>query len=209
MPRFCGLLIVSLLTAALSAQGQSKKGPSPLTWEPAMLVNGSPVLFRLNWANFSEVKGGFLGQEINFRYSGECHCWYAFAGVGLETKPGVYTLQLSGQSAGMADTSLSFPVKVHAAHYPFSTITVAPAFVEPPKEVQPVIAAADAAKKQAFAATAQTRCGQVYFSGRQKQRLPASSVRPASTTARRRASIWGSISTRASALLSTQPTREL
>jgi murein DD-endopeptidase MepM/ murein hydrolase activator NlpD len=48
---------------------------------------------------------------------------------------------------------MSYPVHVIAAHYPFSTIKVAPAFVEPPKEVQPVVAAADAAKKQAFAAT--------------------------------------------------------
>jgi hypothetical protein len=152
MPRFRGLLILSLL-AALSAQGQTKNGRSPLTWEPAKLVNGSPVLFRLTWANFSEVKGDFLGQGINFRYSGGCHCWYAFAGVGLETKPGVYTLHLSGQRAGMADTSLSFPVKVRAAHYPFSTIKVAPAFVEPPKEAQAVIEAADGAKKRAFLAT--------------------------------------------------------
>jgi murein DD-endopeptidase MepM/ murein hydrolase activator NlpD len=44
-------------------------------------------------------------------------------------------------------------VRVAAAHYPVSTITVAPAFVEPPKEAQPVIAAADAAKKEAFATT--------------------------------------------------------
>src|ERR1700681_2073675 len=116
MPRFRGLLILSLL-AALSAQGQTKKGRSPLTWEPAKLVNGSPVLFRLTWANFSAVKGEFLGQGINFRHSGGCHCWYAFAGVGLETKPGEYTVHLSGQRAGMADTSLSFPVKVRAARY--------------------------------------------------------------------------------------------
>lgn len=149
MRRFRGLLILSLL-AALSAQGQNKKARSPLTWEPAKLVNGSPVLFRLTWANFSQVKGEFLGQGIDFRYGKECHCWYALAGIKLSTKPGVYTLHLSGQVYGTADTSLSFPVKVDAAHYPLSTITVAPAFVEPPKEVEPLIQAADAAKKQAF-----------------------------------------------------------
>lgn len=149
MPRFRGLLILSLL-AVLSAQGQSKKARSPLTWEPAKLVNGSPVLFRLTWTTFSEVKGEFLGQAITFRYSGGCHCWYALAGIGLQTKPGVYTLHLSGERAGMSDTGLSFQVAVAAAHYPSSTITVAPAFVEPPKEVQPLIQAADVAKKQAF-----------------------------------------------------------
>lgn len=153
MLRFRSLLILSLLALTLNAYGQSKKGRSPLTWEPAKLVNGSPVLFRLIWANFTEVKGEFLSQQIDFRYSAACHCWYALAGVSLETKPGAYTLHVSGQSAGMADTSLSFPVMVRAAHYPFSTIKVAPAFVEPPKEAMAVIEAADVAKKHAFLTT--------------------------------------------------------
>lgn len=117
-------------------------------------MNGSPVLFRLTRANFSEVNGEFLGQKINFRYGAECHCWYALAGIGLETKPGLYTLQVYGQSAARADTSLRFYVRVNPAHYPSSTIKVAPAFVEPPKEVQPLIQAADAAKKQAFSTSA-------------------------------------------------------
>lgn len=153
MLRFRSLLILSLLALTLNAYGQSKKGRSSLTWEPAKLVNGSPVLFRLIWANFTEVKGEFLSQQIDFRYSAACHCWYALAGVSLETKPGAYTLHVSGQSSGMADTSLSFPVMVRAAHYPFSTIKVAPAFVEPPKEAMAVIEAADVAKKHAFLTT--------------------------------------------------------
>jgi murein DD-endopeptidase MepM/ murein hydrolase activator NlpD len=48
---------------------------------------------------------------------------------------------------------MSYLVRVSAAHYPFSTIKVAPAFVEPPKEVETVIADADASKKRAFAIT--------------------------------------------------------
>jgi murein DD-endopeptidase MepM/ murein hydrolase activator NlpD len=48
---------------------------------------------------------------------------------------------------------MNYQVAVAAAHYPFSTIKVAPAFVEPPKEAQAAIEAADAAKKSAFSAT--------------------------------------------------------
>jgi hypothetical protein len=142
-----------LLALTLSAHAQSKRYVSPLSWEPVKLVNGSTVLFRLRTAHLKELTGVFLGQKIEFRHSDGCDCWYALAGVSLETKPGVYPLQVSGRRTDAADVDLTFEVRVHAAHYPFSTITVAPAFVEPPKEVQPVIAAADAAKKQAFAAT--------------------------------------------------------
>ena len=113
------------------------------------MVNGSPVLFRLSApAKLNEVKGDFLGQELGFRFSSACRCWYALAGVGLNTKPGKYTLHITA-----GETSQSYPVTVSAAHYPFSTIKVAPAFVKPPKEVQPVIQAADVAKKQAFSAS--------------------------------------------------------
>ncbi|HET9284708.1 MAG TPA: M23 family metallopeptidase [Candidatus Angelobacter sp.] len=143
------LSLLALLLVPFNCYSQSKRVPSPLTWEPVKLVNGSPVLFRLTWANFSKVKGEFLGQEINFRYSAGCRCWYALAGVGLNTKPGKYTLHISGERWGM-DTDLSFGIRVSAAHYPFSTIKVAPAFVEPPKEAEPQIQAADVAKKQAF-----------------------------------------------------------
>ncbi len=121
-------------------------------WEPTKLVNGSPVLFRVAAPlQLTELQGNFLGQEFSFRSSTACHCWYGFAGVSLATKPGTYTLRVEGKSQTGKEATMSYAVVVGAAHYPTSTIKVAPAFVEPPKEVQPVIAAADVAKKQAFA----------------------------------------------------------
>ncbi|HEY2913781.1 MAG TPA: M23 family metallopeptidase [Candidatus Angelobacter sp.] len=120
-------------------------------WEPTKLVNGSPVLFRVTAPlQLAELNGNFLGQEFSFRPSKACHCWYAFAGVSLATKPGTYTLRVEGKGTGGKEPAMSYLVHVSVAHYPFSTIKVAPAFVEPPKEVQPQIQAADAAKKQAF-----------------------------------------------------------
>jgi murein DD-endopeptidase MepM/ murein hydrolase activator NlpD len=109
------------------------------------------VLFRVAAPlQLAELNGNFLGQEFSFRPSKACHCWYAFAGVSLTTKPGTYTLRVAGKGTGGKETAMSYLVHVSAAHYPFSTITVAPAFVEPPKEVEPQIQAADVAKKQAF-----------------------------------------------------------
>ena len=115
-------------------------------------MNGSPVIFRVTAPlHLAELQGTFLGKEFSFRSSQACHCWYAFAGVGLETKPGTYKLQVEGKSESGEDAAMTYTVAVGAAHYPTSALKVAPGFVEPPKEAQPVIVAADAAKKQAFA----------------------------------------------------------
>jgi murein DD-endopeptidase MepM/ murein hydrolase activator NlpD len=73
--------------------------------------------------------------------------------VNLETKPGQYELRLIGKREGAQDADFNSPVLVRAAHYPSSRVNIPPAFVEPPKEAEPLIAAADAAKKQAFATT--------------------------------------------------------
>lgn len=145
-------LVTILFGFSAPAQGSTQKWMAQ--WEPTKPVNGSPVLFRVTAPlQLTELNGNFLGQEFSFRSSSACHCWYGFAGVSLATKPGAYTLRLEGKGAGEKDAAMSYLVAVGVAHYPFSTIKVAPAFVEPPKEVQPVIAAADVAKKEAFAVT--------------------------------------------------------
>lgn len=117
-------------------------------------MNGSPVLFRVTTPKaISALTGNFLGQDLSFRASQSCHCWYALAGVSLSTRPGRYTLRIEGTGAGEKKANMSYAVAVGAAHYPSSRINIPPAFVEPPKEVQPLIEAAEAAKKQAFATT--------------------------------------------------------
>jgi hypothetical protein len=89
------LLLASFAASAAPAAKWSAQ------WEPTKLVNGSPVLFRVSAPlQLIELRGNFLGQEISFRSSAACHCWYAFAGVSLATKPGTYTLHVEGKSKG-------------------------------------------------------------------------------------------------------------
>lgn len=123
-------------------------------WEPTKLVNGSPVLFEVMAPlQLTELQGNFLGQEFSFRSSKACHCWYAFAGVSLETKAGTYTLRVEGKGAGGKDAAMSYTVAVGAAHYPTSALKVAPGFVEPPKETLARIEEDQAEKKRVFATT--------------------------------------------------------
>lgn len=135
-------------------------GAAPVTkwmaqWEPAKPVNGSPVLFRVTAPlQLEELQGSFLGQEFSFRPSQACHCWYGFAGVNLATKPGTYTLRVEGKGAGGKEAAMSYGVAVGAAHYPTTTLKVAPGFVEPPKETLPRIEEDQAVKKKVFSTTA-------------------------------------------------------
>jgi hypothetical protein len=99
------------------------------------------------------MRGSFLGQELLFRSSQACHCWYAIAGVSLATKPGTYTLHVEGKSADVQEAAMSYLVAVGAAHYPSSTLKVAPGFVEPPKETLARIEEDQAIKKRTFATT--------------------------------------------------------
>ena len=145
-----------VLLPAMFALGVSALAREPwaVRWEPARMVNGSPVLFRVTTpGKLTDLKGDFLGQELAFRFSPVCHCWYAIAGVGLNTRPGRYILHLHGKAAAAEGPALSYAVSVGAGHYPSSTLKVAPAFVEPPKEELARIEEDQSTKKRAFAQT--------------------------------------------------------
>jgi murein DD-endopeptidase MepM/ murein hydrolase activator NlpD len=138
----------------LSAPAQVRGQKWNALWEPTKLVNGSPIIFRVTApSQVTELHGNFLGQDFLFRSSKSCHCWYAFAGVSLATKPGAYTLHVEGKGPGEKEAAMSYVVAVAAAHYPTSALKVASGFVEPPKETLARIEEDQATKKKVFATT--------------------------------------------------------
>jgi hypothetical protein len=145
-------LVVVLLGLSAPAQVGGQKWSAQ--WEPVKLVNGSPVLFRVTAPKqVTALTGNFLGQDLSFRLSQSCHCWYALAGVSLATKPGRYTLRVEGTGPGEKKAGMSYMAAIAVAHYPSSTLKVAPGFVEPPKEELARIEEDQAIKKRAFAVT--------------------------------------------------------
>jgi murein DD-endopeptidase MepM/ murein hydrolase activator NlpD len=134
-----------------SNEKTSNEKPWSAQWEPAKLVNGSPAIFRVTApSEIKELKGNFLGQELVFRSSAACYCWYAFAGVSLSTKPGTYTLRVESKGTGPEASPMSYAVAVAAASYPATTLNVAPEFVEPPKETLARIEEDQATKQRIF-----------------------------------------------------------
>jgi murein DD-endopeptidase MepM/ murein hydrolase activator NlpD len=151
--RFFSSLCFLLTILGFSADASTPARTWRVQWEPARVVNGSPVLFRVTApAALRQLQGEFLGQALNFRRGAGCRCWYAIAGVSLETRPGQYSLRL-GEKGAAGDTAFDQAIPVGRARYPSSTLKVAPGFVEPPKEELARIEEDQAAKKRAFAAT--------------------------------------------------------
>ena len=91
--------------------------------QPAHPVNGGPVLFQIKPPQrLQSLSGSWLGHEIVFSFDANSKSWFALAGVSLETAPGTYALELTGETkAGETSstrTSFSHKFVVIRAKYP-------------------------------------------------------------------------------------------
>src|ERR1039458_10896797 len=95
---FVLLALAANLSAATAAH--STVGNWTVGNQPARLVNGTPVLFRVTTPTpVRALSGKWLGHEIDFNFDPSGKVWFALAGVSLETKPGFYPLELQGESS--------------------------------------------------------------------------------------------------------------
>ena len=153
--RLALLFLVSSLVSKVPAHAA--------TWtvrsEPARLVNGAPVLFQVKPpVRLQSLRGNWYGHEVSFSFNAKTKTWYALAGVSLETGPGSYSLELTGelpdkkeQTAGEGAKKLSFTRKftVTRGKYPKLSVklSVEGKFTEPTPEQQKQIAEGVEVKK--------------------------------------------------------------
>lgn len=142
------VVLMLAILAAPEAPGRAIK--SNVTWQPAKLVNGSPVLFHVSLANAKTVWGEWMGHKFEFFREGATS-WYALAGVPVDAKAGTYGLTIRADlSPGVRQIMKS--VKVSVAKYPKITAHVATKFTEPnPEQLKEINA--DKAVKQPVLAT--------------------------------------------------------
>jgi len=146
-----GLLIMILLPAA-PLQAQTAH-PAQVLWQPAKLVNGSPVLFEVSTtAKVQSISGKWFGHDVVFFQSSDRKAWYGLGGVPVETTPGRYDLTVKEALANGKSAEVLAKIKVAAAAYPKITIKVAKQFTEPGPEQLREIAADKDVKQKAFAA---------------------------------------------------------
>jgi murein DD-endopeptidase MepM/ murein hydrolase activator NlpD len=118
------------------------------TWtvhaQPTQLLNGTPVLFQVKPpAKLESLSGTWLGHKLTFSYSTSTKTWFTLAGVPFETKPGKYTIELTGERASTkTPLILTRTFIVARASYPQIkvTLTVEKKFTEPNPEQQEQIA---------------------------------------------------------------------
>lgn len=115
---------------------------------PTKLVNGGPVLFQVKSpVKLSSLDGMWFEHKISFSYNKATMTWFALAGISIETAPGKYTLELSGQRpASDAPVTFSRSFLVGRAVYPKIRVELAveKKFTEPSPEQRHQI---DEAKK--------------------------------------------------------------
>ena len=122
--------------------------------QPPRLVNGGPVLFQVRpSARLESLSGSWLGHEISFSFDASTKTWFALAGVSLETAPGVYSLDLRGETAagkaGGQKISFAHKFAVSRGKYPkiLVKLSVEGKFTEPSPEQQKQIQEGQLLKK--------------------------------------------------------------
>src|SRR5262245_26559522 len=144
-------LAVSLLACAQLYARDTAHPAWRVQTEPARLVNGSPVLFRVTAPpELTSLRGTWSEHELDFRFKASCRCWYAIAGVDLNAKAGRRMLSLEGSNKEHAKVAFTQDVLVVAKRYPSVSLSVAPQYVQPPPEVQARIEEEQALKKRLF-----------------------------------------------------------
>ena len=133
-------LAVALLCTALQASGA--------TWtvrtQPARLVNGAPILFQVKSpAKLESLTGTWLDHKLTFSYDAATKTWFTLAGAAIETPPGKYALELTGEPKA-ATSPLTFKriFAIAKTEYPQIKVelTVEKKFTEPSPEQQQQIA---------------------------------------------------------------------
>jgi murein DD-endopeptidase MepM/ murein hydrolase activator NlpD len=161
------LIAFVLFSHAANLSGATSAHSTAAHWtvrnQPARLVNGMPVLFRVTTPKpVRALSGNWLGHEIAFSFDASHKSWFALAGTSLETKPGAYLIQLHGetlaerparQAAGPPDgQAISFEkkIRVERQRYPRVQLKVPGRYTAPSPEDQRQIEQDKATKEDAF-----------------------------------------------------------
>jgi Peptidase family M23 len=158
-------LVLALGAATVSAGSAQEKAPSTskvassmsVTTTPAHLVNGGPVFFRVTASQpLQSLKGTWLGHDVVFDH-GNGKTWFLLAAVSLETKPGVVSLDLEGNTESGETVSFRHNVVVGKAKYPVVQLTVSKQFTEPNPQQQATIKRDQEIKHKTFSQSSPER----------------------------------------------------
>jgi murein DD-endopeptidase MepM/ murein hydrolase activator NlpD len=122
-------------------------------YEPARVVNGSPVIIRVSTPKpVQKLSGHWLDHDFDFSFDQQTHTWFALAGAALTTKAGVYPLQLHAEAGSGQSQAISYEKKipVHLQRYPRTVLKVPDRYTAPSADDQKEIEEDKKIKESAF-----------------------------------------------------------
>ena len=127
-------MVVALLCSATAV---AASGRWTVTYQPARIVNGSPILFRVTTPTRAQsLSGRWLDHDITFSFDEKRNAWFGLAGASLETKPGVYSIALTSESENGKTVSHQQKIKVLLQRYPKVSLSVPGRYTAPSPEEQ-------------------------------------------------------------------------
>lgn len=139
-----------LLAGSLAAQ-TVPSAPRVLLEARAVQPGELAVVTMTTAAPLAAVRARAFGHDLA-PFAVDARTWRVMVGIDLDVKPGVYTVTIDGEAAG-APVHATQRLTVRAKQFPTRHLTVDEAFVNPPSDVQPRIAA-EAKELDAFYAAA-------------------------------------------------------
>jgi hypothetical protein len=145
------LFLLCLSAFALAAT----RAQSPaITLTPAVVVAGAPELIRISAPGAAAIDGEWLGRKLEFFRGTDKLAWFALAGVDVDAPVGPSILKLTIHNAHGGARALSRTIRIRPAHYPTTSLTVAPEFVQPGPEALKQIDADQLLTQNAYASSA-------------------------------------------------------
>ncbi len=144
------LILVSSSRASNPTVGHAAKDWQ-LHWEPARVVNGSPILFKVvPPVRLESLAGTWLDHEVFFSFDPHGKLWFGIAGVSLETPAGKFALTLRGKTTAGQEVSFVERLTVAKGRYRQIVLQVPRQFTEPTPEQREQIQQDQALKREAF-----------------------------------------------------------
>ncbi|HYW37538.1 MAG TPA: M23 family metallopeptidase [Terriglobales bacterium] len=149
---FHSVTLITFVLLSLSADlSAATAGHWTVFNQPARLVNGTPVLFRVTTAKpVRTLSGNWLGHEIAFSFDASHKSWFALAGASLDTKPGAYSIQLHAETTAGEAISFEKKIRVERQRYPRVLLKVPGRYTSPSPEDQRQIEQDKETKAQVF-----------------------------------------------------------
>jgi murein DD-endopeptidase MepM/ murein hydrolase activator NlpD len=120
--------------------------------EPEAIGAGSPCLFRVKSRRaLRSLSGEWQGRSVIFNFDDRDNTWYGFAGVGIDAAGAGGQLKLTATTAGGAQFSYVYPVRIKRVKYRTVTLHVPPQYTEPDAETLARIVKEQELKKEIFA----------------------------------------------------------